>query len=164
MKTEIYIRQMEFDDLGKVFHLGEALFTAEKWPNLYRTWDEYEIMERFISDEELCLVACDDDEKMVGFAIGSIIEKRRSAWIYGYLIWIGVDPQLKGAGIGKKLCKHMTKLFIDKGARIMIADTSKENDGAINFFRNMGFDSEDDHVYLSRNLTKTAAYKRAKKS
>ena len=33
------IREMELDDLPAVFKLGERLFTAEKQPNLYRTWD-----------------------------------------------------------------------------------------------------------------------------
>ena len=43
----LIVREMELEDLPKVFALGERLFTAEKWPNLYRTWDEYEVIELF---------------------------------------------------------------------------------------------------------------------
>ena len=43
---------MEVDDLAPVFHLGEKLFTASKVPNLYRTWDEFEVVGLFQSDKE----------------------------------------------------------------------------------------------------------------
>ena len=36
-KLEVIIRQMEIDDLGGVYHLGEDLFTSEEFPILYRT-------------------------------------------------------------------------------------------------------------------------------
>lgn len=154
LKNKIFIREMEFEDLKNVFELGETLFTAEKWTNLYRTWDEYEIMERFISDGDLCLVAENDDGKIVGFAIGSVIQKRRSAWSYGYLIWIGIDTNLKNLGIGKKLINRMIKLFKAKKARILIADTSIENQDAIHFFKKIGLKHEEGHIYLSMNLSK----------
>jgi len=156
------IREMELDDLPRVFDLGEKLFTADKWLNLYRTWDEYELVERFNADGEFCLVA-EVDEKLVGFAIGTLIEKRKSAWVYGYLIWIGVDTSVSGRGVGKKLLQHMKNLFIENGARIMLVDTSYDNKVAIDFFGKNGFKDEVKHVYLSKNLTKDARYIRMKK-
>ena len=36
------VREMVLEDLAAVYALGEAVFTADKWPSLYRTWDEYE--------------------------------------------------------------------------------------------------------------------------
>jgi ribosomal protein S18 acetylase RimI-like enzyme len=65
-RNNLAIRQMEIDDLAHVFHLGEKLFTAREVPNLYRTWDEYEVVNLFQSDPEFCLVAEFDDE-IVGF-------------------------------------------------------------------------------------------------
>ena len=41
--ADLEIREMDIDDLATVFHLGEQLFTAEKWPNLYRSWDVYDL-------------------------------------------------------------------------------------------------------------------------
>ncbi len=35
------IREMSIDDFPAVFHIGEQVFTAESFQNLYRTWDEY---------------------------------------------------------------------------------------------------------------------------
>ncbi len=162
----VIIRTMRLQDLAKVFELGEELFTAEKWPALYRTWDEFAPVEFFASDGEFCLVAVidneeeagddadADDEQIAGFCLGTLLEKRHSAWSYGYLVWMGVDPSLKGRGIGRKLLAALTDLFVENGARMMLVDTAADNEGALSFFRSQGFGHELEHVYLSRNLDK----------
>lgn len=165
----VSVRTMELEDMPRVFALGEKLFTAEKWPVLYRTWDEYEIVELFASDGEFCLVAETDEEgsppnTVVGFALGALIEKRRSAWSYGYLIWMGVDPDLKGRGVGRRLLQVLTDRFLEAGARMMLVDTAADNEGALAFFRGQGFGHELGHVYLTRNLTLQAKAKKERQS
>ena len=90
---QLEIRELTIDDLAAVFHLGELLFTSEFSSSMYRAWDEYEITTLFNSDNELCLVA-ELDGQIVGFALGTTVEKQGSAWKYGYLVWIGVRPGL----------------------------------------------------------------------
>jgi ribosomal protein S18 acetylase RimI-like enzyme len=155
----VSVREMELEDIPPVFALGEELFTADRWPTLYRTWNQYDLIERFASDGEFCLVA-ELDERLVGFAIGTVITKRNSAWDYGHLLWLGVEPGHGGKGIGKRLVRKMTELFIEGGARMMIVDTDVENEGALNFFRGIGFGQETQHIYLYRNLTSLPGYKR----
>ena len=155
--STVTIREVELEDLASVYALGEKLFTADRWPNLYRTWDEYELVGIFSSDGETCLVAERDDE-VVGFGLGQIIDKRNSAWIYGYLVWLGVDPTLKGQGIGRRIVDRLTDLFIGFGARIMLTDTDGDNKAAIEFFERQGFGNPQKHVYLSRNLTSHPTY------
>ena len=75
-ESNIEVRQMEIGDLADVFHLGERLFTADKWPALYRTWDEFEVVSFYASDTDTCFVATRDG-KVVGFALGNILEKER---------------------------------------------------------------------------------------
>jgi ribosomal protein S18 acetylase RimI-like enzyme len=157
----IEIREMVLNDLPSVFALGEQLFTAEKWSNLYRTWDEFELLSTFSTDKELCLVA-EKNEKIVGFILGSLIEKPRSAWVYGYMEWIGVDPEVKSRGIGTKLLNKLTDLFIKHGARMMLVDTELENQDALLFFKKMGFGNETKHIFLSRNLTSHPDYLKRK--
>ena len=96
-RPKITIREMELDDLAPVYHLGEKLFTAREVPNLYRTWDEYELVELFNSDSEFCLVA-EYEEEIIGFALGTTIEKERSAWKYGYLVWLGITAEYQRSG------------------------------------------------------------------
>jgi ribosomal protein S18 acetylase RimI-like enzyme len=152
LSGSINVREMELEDLHRVYALGEKVFTADKWPNLYRTWDEYEIVDLFASDGETCLVA-ELGEDVVGFALGTVIEKRRSAWNYGYLLWLGVDPEVGPLGVGSKLFSRMQDLFIENGARMILVDTAAENEPALEFFRKQGFGNETGHVYLSKNLT-----------
>lgn len=86
---DIEIRVAGIDDLAPVFHLGERVFTPREVSNLYRTWDEYEVTHVFNTEPENLLVAY-SGSRIVGFAIGTIIEKQRSAWKYGHLLWLAV--------------------------------------------------------------------------
>lgn len=154
----VVIREMEIDDLPAAFELGDRVFSADL-PSLYRTWDEYELVDTFSSDGEFCLVA-DKDDVLVGFTIGSVIRKRRSAWTYGYLSWIAVEPKLSGRGIARRLVSRLTELFIEAGVRMMVVDTDPDNERAVEFFTRLGFGRPVEHVYLTRNLTDLPEYRR----
>ena len=156
---DVLIREMSLQDLPAIFALGERLFPADKWPALYRTWDEYELAVHFASDSETCLVG-ELDGEVVGFALGTLLEKRMSSWTYGYLLWLGVDPDLARKGVAARLFGAMTDLFIKLGARMIMVDTDAENEPALSFFRSQGFGQETPHLFLSRNLTHDPDYLR----
>lgn len=147
----VEIRAMEIRDLGPVFELGQILFTAEKWPTLYRSWDEREILALFHSDSETCLVA-ECDGRLIGFALGRVMEKPRSAWRYGWLMWLGVRPEFHRGRVATRLLRRLTELFVMREARIMLVDTDEANRLAIAFFKRQGFGQAVRHVYMSRNL------------
>ena len=155
--SAVNIREMSLSDLPAIYALGERLFPADKWPALYRTWDEYELAVHFASDSETCLVA-DLDDTVVGFALGTLLEKRGSAWTYGYLLWLGVDPDVSRKGVAARLFERMTDLFIKLGARMIMVDTDAENEPALAFFRSQGFGQETPHLFLSRNLSHDPDY------
>ncbi len=150
-RWSISVRPMEIDDLAQVFHLGEVLFTAEEAPNLYRTWDEHEVIDLFHSDPELCLVA-EEDDRMVGFAMGTTVTKSRSAWKYGHLVWLGVAPEYHGTGAAEKLFHALLELMLESGVRILVVDTEADNEQALRFFKKMGFSHPQEHIYLAMNL------------
>ena len=151
-KSSLVIRQMEIDDLAHVFHLGERIFTAKEVPNLYRTWDEYEVVSLFQSDPEFCLVA-ESDDRPVGFILGTTIEKSHSAWKYGHLVWLGVEPSFQRHGVAVKLFRHFQDLMLESGVRMLLTDTEAENLPALHFFRKMGFGNPQQHIYLTLNLS-----------
>jgi ribosomal protein S18 acetylase RimI-like enzyme len=153
----VEIREMELRDVPEVFELGQKLFTAEEWPSLYRSWDDHELALLFSNDAETCLVAEADDE-VVGFALGRMMEKPRSAWRYGWLLWLGVDRRFKRSGVATRLMKQLKGLFIERDARIMLVDTAAKNHSAVAFFRRNGFGQEIRHVYLSQNLENDPRY------
>ena len=151
-RNNINIREMTIDDLPLVFHLGERLFTREV-PNLYRNWDEYEVLGTYYDDPEYCLVA-EQTGEVVGFVLGTTIEKPRSAWKYGYLIWMGVSPEQQGNGIGERLFSRFQEVMLEEGVRMILMDTEANNNAALNFFKKLGFGKPEDHVYLSLNISK----------
>jgi len=153
-KTNPTVRQMEIDDVASVFHLGERLFTASQVPNLFRTWDEYEVIKFFQNDSESCLVAelGDEAEGIIGFVLGTTVTKNHSAWKYGYLVWLGVDPDFHDTGVGSRLFKRFRDLMLADGARMMLVDSEADNLPALHFFRKMGFGHPQEHIFLTLNL------------
>jgi len=151
-KSEVNIRQMEIDDIGSVYHLGEELFTSEEFPILYRTWDAYEVTDHFTSDPDFCLVA-EVQRKVVGFILATTIEKEGTAWKkYGYLSWIGVDDTFQRTNLGLRLYKRLEERFREEGVRMVIADTEANNEGAIAFFKAIGFSPSRQHLWLTKTL------------
>jgi ribosomal protein S18 acetylase RimI-like enzyme len=149
------IREMTIDDLPEVFHLGEEIFTADYSPSMYRTWDEYEITTLFNSDSELCLVA-KYEGRLLGFVLGTTVEKTHSAWKYGYLVWLGVRRELRHSGIGEELFHEIKRRMVDQGVRMIIIDTDADNQAGIQFFKKQGFRNIRQHVYMTLNLSRKA--------
>lgn len=149
----IQIRTVAIDDLAAIFHLGEKVFTSQEYSNLYRTWDEYEVTGLFNSEPEHMLVATADDQ-VVGFALGTTINKARSAWSYGHLLWLAVDPDFARQGIGILLFEGFRDIMQQQGVRMLLVDTQADNDPAIDFFHARGFENPTDHIYMTLNLQK----------
>ncbi len=155
-RAETSIRQMEVDDIGSVYHLGEKLFTSEESPILYRTWDPYEVTDYFTSDPEYCLVA-EAGRKIVGFILATTIEKEGTAWKkYGYLSWIGVDEVFQRTNLGFRLYKKLEERLKEDGVRMIIVDTEAENEGAVTFFQKIGFSPRSQHVWLAKTIRRAA--------
>ena len=158
-EDDLYIREMGLNDLPAVFALGEKVFTPDKFPSLYRTWDEYELVDLFSSDGDYCLVA-EYENEICGFILGTLIDKRKSVWIYGHVLWIAVDPEYRRLDVARKLLDLLTNKMIEDGVRMMLVDTDPNNKQAMQFFKRAGYGKELRHVYMSRNLTRTAVYKK----
>ena len=156
------IREMSIDDFPEVFHIGEEVFTAEYSQSLYRTWDEYEVTTLFNTDCELCLVA-EVGERILGFALGTTVRKHHSPWKYGYLVWLGVRRNIQQGGVGSGLFKEIKRRMKEQGVRMIIIDTSADNEPAIRFFKKQGFADIQEHVYMTLNLTRKKKKKHGKK-
>lgn len=154
-QPEIVIRSMEIDDIAPAYHLGEKLFTLRAFPNLYRIWDEYEIIDFYHDSSESCFSAF-AEENLVGFLLGTVIEKTKKRK-YGYLVWTGVEPEYSRLGIASRLFEAFKDLCISKDVVMIIVDTQADNYQAIDFFTGKGFGDAQDHVYLTLDLRKEAA-------
>ena len=153
--SDFEIRPAGIDDLAPIFHLGEELFRADAVSSLYRTWDEFAVTSQFNAEPEFMLVAADMQDQVVGFAIGSMIEKAATAWNYGHLIWLGVRPDFGSKGVGSALFDAFRDVIREHGVRMMLVDTQADNEGAIRFFENKGFTNPIGHIYMTLNLGST---------
>ncbi len=151
--SDIDIRTATIDDLAAIFHLGEKVFTSQEYSNLYRTWDEYEVTHLFNSESEYVLVA-EVDGQVIGFAMGTVIEKARTAWNYGHLLWLGVDPDFSRRRIASQLFDRFREIMEAAGIRMLMVDTQADNKPALKFFQRRGFEHPTDHVYMTLNLQK----------
>ncbi len=148
---DIEIREATIDDLAAIFHLGEKLFRPRQSSNLYRTWDAYEITSLFNSEPEYILVA-EVAGSVIGFAMGTVIEKAATAWNYGHLVWLGVEQAFARQGVASMLFDEFSEIMKKAGVRMLIVDTQKNNERAIKFFKKKGFANPIDHIYMTLNF------------
>ncbi len=148
----VKVRQMDIDDLAKVYALGEEVFTQELYPNLYSIWSEAEVVELFGSDSDTCFVCEASDKTFLGFVLGTEIEKKGSSWRYGYLLWLAVSPKAQGLGVGRRLLNTFQDTMEEKGCRLLLCDTQASNVAARNFFEKNNFKDFEDHLYYTKSL------------
>ena len=161
IKSPFSVRMMTIQDLGDVFELGQKCFKADLWPMLYRSWDEYEVTTLFNTDGQYCFVAenISNNPRIIGFVLGTVVNKLKSAWRYGYVLWLCAHPEYPRLGIsGKLLDSLIEKMIYEDGIRIVTADTDPDNEIAVKFFRKKGFFQEKAHIYLSSNLENNLNY------
>ena len=119
---------------------------------LMQFWDENLVLQSYLSDPDFCIVATlkeqNDTERVVGFAFGTTIEKPRSSWKYGYLVWLGCANDCQGLGLASQIYQTMLELFSQERVRMLMIDTQLNNEGALKFFRKLGFGHDENHVYL----------------
>ncbi|MBB5022314.1 GNAT family N-acetyltransferase [Desulfurispira natronophila] len=150
-RPRITIRTMTIDDLAPVFHLGEKIFTYRKSPTLYRTWDEFEVAEFFVGSNECCFVA-EMNEKIIGFLLGYIIDRKKASRKVGYLTWIGVDHDIEGRGVAHRLFEKFHQTMEENEVELLLVDSDASNKRALDFFERVGFTSPRDHLYLSLKM------------
>jgi hypothetical protein len=64
------------------------------------------VVSLYANERDNCLVA-DRDGEVVGFALGSILEKRGEPWTFGYPLWLGVDPERTRRGLRHRVIEAL---------------------------------------------------------
>jgi ribosomal protein S18 acetylase RimI-like enzyme len=91
------------------------------------------------------------------------VKKQHSPWKYGYLVWLGVRRDTQKGQVGSRLFTEIKRRMKEQGVRMIIIDTSADNQPALRFFQKQGFGDIQEHVYMSLNLTRKAKKKPGKK-
>ena len=65
---------------------------------------------------------------------------------------MGIEETLQRANLGRRLYRRIEERLQDEGVRMIIADTEGDNEGAISFFKTMGFSPRSEHVWLAKTM------------
>jgi len=87
------------------------------------------------------LVATDTEGQIVGFLVGFMSPADPTA---AYVHFIGVDPRLRGQGVGRRLHHEFAQLAAADGRTRIVAVTAPENLDSITFHTGLGFSARMD--------------------
>lgn len=134
-ETPVRIRQLEDTDIGGITALDEKI-GGQYRPEIWERRIGY-----YLRRDPEALVVAELDGKLAGFMLGEV----RSGEFgleepTGWIEVMGVDPDLRGQAIGKRLAERMLDHFRRRGAssvRTLVDETMTEIAG---FFDSIGFE------------------------
>lgn len=133
--AQVKIRPLQDTDLGDVTGLDEKIvgqYRPEVW--------EMRLGYYMRRDPEASLVA-EVDGRVVGFMLGEI----RSGEFgleepTGWIEVMGVDPEMRGQAVGRRLAEAMLDYFRGRGAKSVRTLVDGDMDGIAQFFTALGFE------------------------
>ena len=81
----------------------------------------------------------EDDAGLAAFLVGFLSQTRVDE---AYVHLIGVRPDLRGSGVGRRLYERFFELARERGRSVVTAQTALVNERSIAFHRALGFESE----------------------
>lgn len=116
--------------------LGEVLpapWVQEEIDRLHRK-DVQNMLRRVIEDPERITLVAEEEDKIVGFAMGRS-DKSRLSW----LSFMGVSPSHRRRGIGRELVQKYVEESRLRGARKISLNTAPELEPAVKLYVDTGF-------------------------
>ncbi len=143
--SDVKIRMLEDTDLGDIIALDERLggdYRPEVW--------ERRIGYYLRRDPDAQVVA-DKDGKVVGFMLGEV----RSGEFgleepTGWIEVLGVDPDLRGQAIGRRLAERMLSYFQERDVEIVRTLVDETMPEIAAFFHRLGFEAAPIRSFVKR--------------
>lgn len=96
-------------------------------------YNREQLLEEYLADPRMFIVARDREVMSVGYVSGDIKES------IGSIVSVAVDPSLRGQGIGSCLTRLMMDHLTNCGVKLIEAHTREDNKGSIRLLGNFGF-------------------------
>lgn len=128
----------DVDDIVELWHKGGVDHDADQ--------DRQEIVAKLDVDGDLFLVAHTDGGALVGSIMGTYDGHR------GRIKRAVVDPDHRGAGLGRGLVTELEQRFLDRGITELRLEVWASNTGALAFWNEMGWEHLEDIRYFTRSL------------
>lgn len=145
--NDITIREGSIQDFDAILALqlqledAEIEFDSNLKPRCYSTEKGMEMLKKRLQDENnILLVATNNDEQIIGFADGSI---RDNAWWYvepvAFLNHLAVDKKYRNQGVGTLLLHNFEDKIKEKGASYIRLLAFPENIPAVNLYKDNNY-------------------------
>ncbi len=135
MEKELKIRRITLNDAEDIQRIIRAISgdTSEI--------DFGKVINHNYGDEESKIsIAAEINGRVAGFMISNILYAGfgldRSAWIVN----LGVDPDLMGQGIGKKMAEEIFEIYRKRGIKHIYSSVMWDSIDLLSFFKTLGFE------------------------
>ncbi len=125
------LRAVSPDDFPNLYALDQACFD----PGI--AWSKAELLYFMKYPGNIGVLAEDESGRLAGFAIAG--KQRRQGSIFGRLITIDVDAQLRRRGIGHVLLEEIERQLRAAGANAVLLEVAVDNATAQSFYERHGF-------------------------
>ena len=153
----IKIRKVRKDEAPLLQKLNNEVFidNAKYDKDLVLDWAFSEAGKEYfqklaVSEKDLCLVAENEEGKLVGYLAASHIDFDYRHSKYLEINNMGVVPEHRSQGIGEKLMEKCTAWAKENGYQRVYANSYFANYGAVKFYEKCGFNKID--VSLERDV------------
>jgi ribosomal protein S18 acetylase RimI-like enzyme len=102
-------------------------------------------------DNDVWLLAVDDDGTGVGFVCAKIDDVDVLAVASACVVYVAVDDVDRRTGIGRELWRELNKILRERGVQYVYAWAHPSN-GAVKFFESIGFSEGSPCVFMDRRL------------
>jgi ribosomal-protein-alanine N-acetyltransferase len=137
----IKIRPFRIMDLARIMEIERRAFPD--------AWDESWFLYFFQTNPSGFMVAVEDKDIVVGYAIVDIESEAEGAWLFmegsrlppqrGHLLNIAVDENWRGKGIGSILLEEVDKYVLERAAKDLFLEVQTTNTDARRFYKKRGF-------------------------
>jgi mycothiol synthase len=94
-----------------------------------------------------------DKEEVIGYLWPQFLEESgEGGGAHGWIHMVGVHPDYRGQGLGKKLLRAGLQGFREKGVRAVELTVDEENRGAVHLYSVLGFSTQDTKLWFELNL------------
>lgn len=140
------IRHAQPDDVSDISRVAErswetdypGILNRENVGEIAQEWYAEDRIREELDNEDAILVVAEADDTVVGFAHG--IWARRT----GHILRVYVDPDHRGAGIGRELLATVRDSLLNRGSDRIQAMVLAENDVGNQFYQDAGFEKIDE--------------------
>lgn len=137
------VRSLQFDDATAIRKLARRSLETAYAPVLpdpviataIEEWYTGEAIDTYLADDEMVFTVGDIDDEIVGFCQCHVVDHLGK----GRILWVHVDPDHRGIGIGSELLTAAVEGLHDRGIETVTAVVLAEHEPGVAFYEANGF-------------------------